>query len=303
MALLSSDQQVEVWHADCVDDRAVTPTGYTEAIDRFLKRGGLEAGWVMALVGRSGVGKSFLAVNLADRLKDYPTLFSTQEMRAPQLISRLACISYDLPLNIVDQRVSEGFYQEALKQYREDFQGLTVYDHKRPTFEDLSQALVDAEGKVGERPRAVIQDHLRLMTRNGYPQHDNQRVPRLAEDFQVWAQEEGVAVILVCQTGRAHEGDVSRRNHGHIPLTQEDLMYGGEQDMTQVLGLYRPEKDPALYDPKLEGQDLTEAQVFLEKWRNKAVLQLPKNRFGPENPQGTVLEINRQSMRFTERAA
>lgn len=298
--LVDSTVQLMRYDELITDSSPVASFGF-RAVDQFIEHGGIRNGHLAFVVARSGVGKTNFILNVIDRLTTAgkTVLFSSQEMLSEELVPRLMAIRWGVPLREVpmDYTASKETGQ-GLVSYPKEFGGLYIYERKRPTFDDLKAALgMVAEG-TGQTP-VVIQDYLHLMTRNGYPQFEQQRIPKLAEDSKVWANENKVPFIQLTQTGRANEHD-DGANHGHIPLSMESLMYGGEQAADLIVGLYRPEKNPAWQRLDLEGEKLLEAQANLATWRDKMVVQVPKNRYGEENIGGTPIHWDKQTMRMEE---
>lgn len=298
--LHGADTQLFLWQHEATDDSSVVGTGFT-AFDSVLKRGGLRRGHVAALLGRSNVGKTALACNVIRNMvfDGHSVLFSSQEMRAEEVTNRLLAIAYDLPVNELESWLQQGKVgQPLLNQYREDFAKFAIYDSKEPTFEDLRKEIATFQEMTGAKPDVLVQDYMTLMSSQGLFGAMPERVGRVARNFEILAKTEQVAVITLVQVGRANEGDPTKRNHGHIPLTMESGMYGGEQAFDVMFGMYRPELDPELHDPSLDGDAWYEAQAKLERWRGKAVLQTVKNRFGPTNLVGGEVSIDWNTMRF-----
>lgn len=300
--LVDSTVQLKRYEELITDESAVAPFGF-RAVDQFVEHGGIRPGHLAFVVARSGVGKTNFILNVIDRLTaaGRPVLFSSQEMVSEELVPRLMAIRWGIPLYEVpkDYMASKEVGQ-GLVTYPQEFGGLYVYERKRPSFADLTDAFEKVGMALGQAP-VVVQDYLHLMTRDGYPWSEQQRIPKLAEDSKVWANEQRAAFIQLTQTGRANEHD-DGANHGHIPLSKESLMYGGEQAADLIVGLFRPELDPALHRADLEGEKLLNAQVKLEEWRNKLVVQLPKNRYGPENLRGEIVDWDKKTMRMEEAA-
>jgi replicative DNA helicase len=300
--LLQAQDQQSRYYADITDTSAVTPFGY-DAIDSFITRGGIRQGQNAFILGRSGVGKTNFTLNLINRmlLHGHSVLFSSQEMTTEELVGRLIAIRYGIPFRRVEQtyiastEVGEG----VVKQYLEDFAGLLVYEQSRPKWSDLTTVVRDAELVFDHTP-VVFQDYMQLMTYEGYPSHEAGRVPRLAEDAKIWAKKERVALIQLAQTGRANESGDGTRNHGHIALTKEDMMYGGEQSADYIIALYRPEVNPALHKIQFDADELLHVQEQLAIWRDKIVCQVVKNRHGDENLAGRILNWNKTTMQMEE---
>jgi len=292
--------QARRWADEAKDDSAVAPTGY-QAFDVYLKRGGLRRGHLAGLLGRSGVGKTAVVCNIISRLAEarVPVLFSSQEMTQQEVTNRLLAIHYGLPVSTIETKFKNDTLDPRwLEKYAVDFGGLIVDDTNEMTFDNLSSACTAFDALLGGRPQVIVQDYLNYMSQQGLFGNESVKVARQAQLMKGLAKAENVAILTLVQTGRANESDSNKRNHGHIPLTMEDMMYGGEQSMDVMLGMFRPELDPALWDPTLEGDAHLDAQMKLNDWRNKAVFQVVKNRFGPTHYEGHQVSIDWNTMMF-----
>lgn len=236
-------------------------------------------------------------------LAGHSVLFSSQEMTAPEVTNRLLAITYDLPVNELENWMRDGRVgQKLLDKYREDFARFAIFDKKAPSFDELKLQLEYFEKMNNEKPAVLIQDYMSYMAPPSRYGSMAERMTGIAREFEILAKTEGIATIVLVQTGRSNEGDVTRRNHGHIPLTMEDAWGGGEQAFDVMFAVYRPELDPELHKKDMDEDDWYEAQQKLAMWHDKAVLQVVKNRFGPRNMEGGVVDINWTSMSFEEAA-
>lgn len=302
MTFFTADSQVRSWVSEAEDVTTVVPTGYA-ALDNYLKRGGIRRRYLAGLLARSNVGKTMLACNIVSHAttRGIPTFFSSQEMTEAEVVNRLLACTYGLKVNDIEERQRNGrLHRKWLERYVGEMAYLVIYTKNQPTFDDLSNALRDYEQALGVRPVFVVQDHLQLLSQNGLYGNEAVKVARQAQLLKEFARAEDVAVLSLNQTGRNNESDVNRRNHGHIPLSMEDLMYGGEQHYDIIFGMYRPERDPALWDMTLEGPAQTEAMATRERWRDRAVLQVVKNRFAPLNLEGAIVRADWSEARFYE---
>lgn len=288
-----------------MDDTALVPTGY-RAFDSYLKRGGLRRGHVAALLGRSEVGKTMLACNLVSRVvrAGHPVLFSSQEMTVEDVTARLISITYGLPSDVEDRIKAGTLSEQWLDEFQEDFRDLIIWDEKEPNFADLTKQLATFEKLTGKKPSLVVQDYMDLMSQKGMYGGIVERMGGLAREFEKFAKTNEVATVVLAQTGRANEGDSTARNHGHVSLTKEDIRYGGEQAFDVMWGLYRPELDPKLYSSELEGEALMDALERRNYWKDKAVLQTVKNRFGKNSMtvplSGHEVQLDWSCLRFVE---
>jgi replicative DNA helicase len=300
MGLFDSDDQVNQWAADATDISAVLPTGFS-AIDRYLKRGGLRKGQAMAVAARSEVGKTWMMVNMAVRMvrAGYSVVLSSQEMTIAEVTNRILCVAYGLPVQLVEEKyATDRMYKEWLDKYRRDFGKLTIYDNPEASFDDLHQALTDHERKTGIPADGLLQDYSDLMSVGKLYGGQSSYAPAIAKAFARLAKDRHIAVVSLVQTNRANEGAPERRDHGHRIVTKEALMFGGEQSWSVIAGIWRPELDPDAHDEDLKfGSDRDKerrnrAIDKVEKWKNKAVINVCKNRTGKANVAGHAVGLD-----------
>ena len=242
-------------------DRTAIPTGLP-TIDA-LTRGGFRAGHVALLVGRTGVGKSFLAGQIAVNVAKQGKLvgFSSLEMSKEEVAIRCASALFKDSIEDAEQRfIGSDLGLMGLKH-------LSIDDTPKPDFLEMAKWVNEVQELYGQKMDLVVIDHLKLLRRYSKSFSEAERVARLSEDAKSFAKQAGVAVLCVHQVGR-NEGD--KKNHGDIPLSLESMMYGGEQDADYALGVYRPALNPSL--------SATDRQLV----DREVCLQLLKNRHGPQ---------------------
>lgn len=306
--LYGSTDQLLVWEKEANDETAVVPTGY-RAFDAYLKRGGLRRSHLAGLLGRSNVGKSGLLVNLASNMvrAGAPVLISTQEMSVAEMTNRLIAVHYDLPVQEIEETARNGgLWALRNETYVEDFTRLEIYDDDEPTVGQLGEAARAYRAKHGVMP-IILQDYMELLSTEGIYGNEVVKIGRLARQLKALARDLDTPVLVLVQVGRSKEHDISARNHGHIPLSMEDARWAGEQAFDVMFGMYRPELDPDADNPMLMHGDKKEQERYeaaIEKrmmFKDQAILQVVKNRFGPRNDKGDPVDINWRSMRFDER--
>jgi replicative DNA helicase len=305
--LYGSADQVTMWEREANDETAVIPTGY-KAFDAYLKRGGLRRSHLVGLLGRSNVGKSGLLCGMASHMVmgGAPVLISSQEMSVAEMTNRLIACTYELPVQEIEDWSRSGRMQKPfLDAYARDFEGCAIFDHDEPTVEQLGDAAKAYQARHGLMP-VILQDYMELLSTEGLYGNEVVKIGRLARKLKALARELDTPVLVLVQVGRAKEHDISARNHGHIPLTMEDARWAGEQAFDVMLSMYRPELDPDADNPNLLHGDKKEqeryelAQEKRLRYKNQAILQVVKNRFGPRNDGGHPVDIDWKTMRFTE---
>jgi replicative DNA helicase len=213
-------------------------TGFTK-LDEMT--GGMHAGDLFILAARPSMGKTALALNIAQHvaLKHQHTvaIFSL-EMSKESLLTRMVCATAR-----VDSQSFRAGYLPA-----EDRRKLNQALHQlveAPLFIDDSAGLhlmemhaklrrLKAEHKLG----LVIVDYLQLMGGGQRFENRNQEVSALSRGMKLLAKELGVPIILLSQLNRA----VETRQGDHRPQLS-DLRDSGsiEQDADVVAFIFREE--------------------------------------------------------------
>ena len=235
-------------------------TGFTK-FDEYT--GGLHGGDLFILAGRPSMGKTALALNIAQhvalKLKQTVAVFSL-EMSKESLLTRMLCAA----ARVDSQRFRAGYLNpeerrklnQALHElveaplYIDDTAGLHLMDmHAK-----LRRLKAERELKL------VIVDYLQLMTGRGRFENRNQEVSALSRGMKLLAKELNVPLLVLSQLSRA----VETRQGDHRPQLS-DLRESGsiEQDADLVGFIFREE----VY--RREREDLRGlAELIIAKQRN-----------------------------------
>jgi replicative DNA helicase len=203
--------------------------------------GGLHSGDLFILAGRPSMGKTALALNVAQhvalKLKQTVAVFSL-EMSKESLLTRMLCAAAR-----VDSAKFRGGYlsQEERRKLNQALHELV----EAPLFIDDTAGLhlmdmhaklrrLQAERKVG----LVIVDYLQLMTGRGRFENRNQEVSALSRGMKLLAKDLKVPMLVLSQLSRA----VETRQGDHRPQLS-DLRESGslEQDADLVAFVFREE--------------------------------------------------------------
>ena len=271
------------------DDTSKVPTGIP-TLDKYL-RGGFRLGHVTMLLGRTGVGKTSVAIQVSVNVAraGLGVAFASLEMGREEVALRALSALRAEGLDQVEGELRDAPAADLFDLSRV-LPLFSVDDSNKPDWDDLS-LWVQRQSEVFSQPVSlVVVDHLKLMRRYGYPRGEAERVQQLAEDAKAFAKESRIALVMLHQTGRANEAaEGKEKDHGHLPLSMESAMYGGEQDSDYILGVYRPEL--------AAGLDAA-ARLSVE---GRMYLQLLKNRHGAAlaSP-GVALRWDRPSFHLAE---
>jgi replicative DNA helicase len=240
-------------------------TGFTK-FDELT--GGLHGGDLVIVAGRPSMGKTALALNVAQHValknKQTVAIFSL-EMSKESLLTRMLCSA----ARVDSQKFRAGYLnQEERRKLNHALQELV----QAPLYiDDTAGAhLMDMHAKLrrleSERHHLglVIVDYLQLMTAGARFENRNQEVSALSRGMKMLAKELNVPVMVLSQLSRAVE---NRQGGDHRPQLS-DLRESGsiEQDADVVAFVFREE----IYKPK-EDSLRGLAELIVGKQRNGPV--------------------------------
>ncbi|MBM2820758.1 MAG: dnaC1 [Candidatus Berkelbacteria bacterium] len=219
------------------------PTGFRD-LDNLLA--GLQKSDLVILAARPSIGKSSLALNIADHVacdKKIPVGIFSLEMSKEQIIDRFLCLR-----GAVDSwKLRTGNLED------EDFGKL---NYAMGVLSDTKARRLQIDHDVG----LIILDYLQLMSGMGSKSSDNrvQEVSEISRSLKALARELNVPVLALSQLSRA----VEHRPDKHPMLA--DLRESGsiEQDADVVMFIYRDD----YYDQESEQKNI--AEVLVRKHRN-----------------------------------
>ncbi|MGA1467324.1 MAG: replicative DNA helicase [Phycisphaerales bacterium] len=240
-------------------------TGFVE-LDEMTS--GLQPGEMIILAARPSMGKTALALNLAENIAmdGKPVAIFSLEMSRQQLVQRLLCSRGQID--------GQRFRRNLLRQ--DDYQRLMV------ACNDLASAPVlidDTPGltllqlrskarRMKEKSglEAIVIDYLQLMSAGGRVESRQLEVSEISRGIKAMARELEVPVVCLSQLNRAAE-----QREGHRPR-MSDLRESGsiEQDADVVCMLHREEyyhrSDPEWADQNPDRVGV--AELILAKQRN-----------------------------------
>ena len=235
-------------------------TGFND-FDRMTS--GLQPADLMILAGRPSMGKTALALNIAQHValhKGDPVGIFSLEMSRTQLLMRLLCAEA-----MVDaHKVRTGYLSNDNFGKLIDTLGTVA---NAPIFIDDSSTMTIMQMRAkARRMKAeyglglVIVDYLQLMSGFGRAENRNQEVSGISRGLKALAKELNVPVIALSQLSRAPE---QRTGGDHRPQLS-DLRESGslEQDADLVAFIYREE----VYKQSEENEGL--AELIIAKQRN-----------------------------------
>jgi replicative DNA helicase len=250
----------QLYHQENKSDVTGVPTGF---IDLDERTAGLQAGDLVIVAGRPSMGKTALALNIAEHVavrNGIPVAVFSMEMGATQLAMRLlGSIARVDQHNMRTGRLNDeewGRLSSAMADL-----------HNAPIFIDETGALNALElrsrarrihrqcGKLG----LIVVDYLQLMSASSEGENRATEISEISRSLKALAKELECPVVALSQLNRALETRNDKR-----PM-MSDLRESGaiEQDADLILFIYR---DEVYFPEKMEARGI--AEVIIGKQRN-----------------------------------
>ena len=234
--------------------------------------GGMHGGELLILAARPSMGKTALALNIAQHVATHPQMrkpvavFSL-EMSSSSLLTRLLCAA----ARVDQHKYRAGFLnQDERRRLQVALADMT----ESPLFLDDTPGvnLMDVHSKLRRMKNEhglslVVIDYLQLMSARGRAENRNQEVSAMSRGLKLMAKDLDVPFLVLSQLSRASE----TRPGDHKPQLS-DLRDSGsiEQDADLVMFIYREE----VY--KRDREDLKGmADLIIAKQRNGPIGNVP----------------------------
>jgi replicative DNA helicase len=250
-----------LYHRDNASDVTGVPSGFTE-LDK--KTAGLQPGDLIIVAARPSMGKTALALNIAEHVavdNGLPVAVFSMEMSATQLAMRMLG-----SIARVDQhKMRTGRLND--KEWG-DLSDAMAKLHETPIYIDEGGALTALEVRARARRLKrqysklglIVIDYLQLMASTTQGENRATEISEISRSLKAMAKELDVPVVALSQLNRAVDQRPDRR-----PV-MSDLRESGaiEQDADVILFIYRE----VVYKPDLPEEQRGLAEVIVGKQRN-----------------------------------
>src|SRR6266403_4403224 len=238
-------------------------TGFTK-FDEMT--GGLHGGELIILAARPSMGKTALALNIAQHVAtrlNQPVAIFSLEMSKESLLTRMLCAS----ARVDSQRFRAGYLNQ---DERRKLQAAAAQLVEAPLYIDDTAGVNLMEMHAGLRRLQqqrkvglVVVDYLQLMSGRGRFENRNQEISTISRGMKLLSKELNVPMLVLSQLSRAPE----TRQGDHRPQLS-DLRESGsiEQDADLVAFIFREE----VYKPNDESLRGL-AELIVGKQRNGPV--------------------------------
>ena len=233
------------------------PTGYTD-IDR--RTGGFEGGDLIILAGRPGMGKTSLAMNIAENV-------SVDQGK------KVVVFSLEMPVNQLNMRMISGVSRVSYEKIRQgeieddewhrisssigklDNSGIMIDDAGGSSMSDI-KSRIRREARKGEIALVVI-DYIQLIEHAG-EENETLKLGYITRNLKGLAKQIGAPILALSQLNRGVESRANKRPQ------MSDLRQSGaiEQDADIVMMIYR---DEVYYEDSV---DAGLAEIITTKQRN-----------------------------------
>jgi len=237
-------------------------TGYVE-LDGLTC--GLQNGEMIVVAGRPSMGKTSLALNIAEHIgaiEKIPVAIFSLETGRQQLAERFLCSMSQIDAQKVRKGMLDTEHYEELVKTCGELAEAPIYIDDTSTLTPLELRAKSRRLKSLHDIRCIIVDYLQLMhVGTGRVESRQQEITTISRYVKALARELNVPVVVLSQLNRAPEG-----REGHRPR-MSDLRESGsiEQDADVVMLLHRED----YYRRGEEGYvENNTAELIIAKQRN-----------------------------------
>ena len=237
------------------------PTGYYELDDLTC---GLQNGEMIIVAGRPSMGKTSLALNIAEHLglvEKAPVAIFSLEMGKQQLAERFLCSVSEVDAQLVRKGMLTTEHYQKLVEACGVFSEAPIYIDDTAALTPLELRAKARRLRSRHQIRCIIVDYLQLMHMGKRVESRQQEITTISRYIKALARELNVPVVVLSQLNRSPEG-----REGHRPR-MSDLRESGsiEQDADVVMLLHREDyyhRGEGDYEPN------NTAEVIIAKQRN-----------------------------------
>ena len=186
------------------------PTGI-EFIDDLTD--GIHRGEVWCISGRSGVGKTALAMQIARNISDDTSksiLFISLEMQGEELVSRMFCEMMEVDFHALRQGNYPDNWEEKNKVFNTFIKGIDfeIFEYGY-TYKEIEE-IIKKYYTQAKKPDVIFIDFVQLIAFGG-AQEERLAIAEFTRKLTELAKKENMAIVLVSQIRRLPSGaDVNR---------------------------------------------------------------------------------------------
>ncbi len=248
---------------DAYENKAMVtgvPTGFKD-LDKITS--GFQPGELIVIAGRPGMGKTALALNLAQNAcqqSQNPVAIFSLEMSKEQLALRMLSAA----AGVDSSRMRGGFLSQNdlhnINQAAGMLYDIPLFIDDTPAISSLEIRAKARRMKMNEGLSMVVIDYLQLMKSRSFAERRDLEISEMSRSLKALAKELSIPVVTLSQLNRKVEERTNKR-----PVLS-DLRESGaiEQDADVILFIYRE----ALYNKDIDPEKRGLAELIVAKQRN-----------------------------------
>jgi len=261
-------------------------------LDKILS--GLYCGNMITLAGKTSMGKTAFALNLAKNISQtIPTVLFSIEMTEDEVLARFLVEMASINGYRLKNGCLKPIEEQAAMIAKNDYNSrLFIDDPASITVANLESKIKRLVSKHGVK--VVIIDYLQKMKPTNLKDSRERQIGGIAEDLKTLAKKYQIVVIVLCQLSRENEKRQNKR-----PLLS-DLRDSGsiEQESDVVMFVHR---DDYYLEKEAEPPHSPNYNRWLEAYqrsKGKAYILIGKNRNGETGE--SEMKFDKEFQRFTE---
>ncbi|MDR2664213.1 MAG: replicative DNA helicase [Puniceicoccales bacterium] len=244
-------------------------------LDRIT--GGFHPAEMIVLAARPSMGKTSLALNLAENVilptaknaQPVATLFFSLEMSADQLAMRLLCGRAGVKISRLREGAIPRGFQNELLRVAQEFRGAPLWIDESSNLTILELRARARRVHCRQKLGLVIIDYLQLIAGTDSRAHREQQIAEISRGVKAMAKELHLPVLVLSQLNR--ESERERRQPKLSDLRESGAI---EQDADVVLLLSRPRETDEETEMSLQTSELVR-ELIIAKQRNGPVGVVP----------------------------
>jgi len=259
-----------VARAEFLFEHGGDPTGILTGFADFDRlTGGLHGGEMIVIAARPSVGKTALAMNIAEHValnSSLPTAVFSLEMSAESLVMRLLCARASANLGLLRDRIMTKADLKRMRDAAEAVAKAPLYIDDTPGLSALELKARARRLRQRHRIALIIVDYLQLCHPD-QPRKENrqQEIAEVSHALKDLARELNVPVIVLSQLNREVEKSEKPRKPQLSDLRESGAI---EQDADIVGLLYKWNDPDRISAPVKNKPDLEIVHLLIAKHRN-----------------------------------
>lgn len=236
-------------------------TGYYELDDMTC---GLQNGEMIILAGRPSMGKTSLAMNIAENIglkNKIPVGIVSLEMTKQNLAEKFLCSTSEVDQQGAKRGILGIKHFEKMLETAVEYSKAEIYIDDTASMTPLEFRAISRRMKRQYDIKCIILDYLQLMHLGRRTESRQQEITEISRYIKALAKELQIPVLVISQLNRSPEGRA-----GHRPK-MSDLRESGsiEQDADVVMLMHR---DDYYHRGEAEYIEDNRAEVIIAKQRN-----------------------------------